>query len=117
MQFYNHYRLQLHVRTKTTFYPIYFVYISACKKTIQPFNSVSVLILASIQIFAVKDFCGCKGWTVNKCLKLNYMDGLETEKMRSVKGKLCSNISGFYTDLKYQDKEMYFPHLKMSKMS
>lgn len=80
MQFYNHYRLQLHVRTKTTFYPIYFVYISACKKTIQPFNSVSVLILASIQIFAVKDFCGCKGWTVNKCLKLNYMDGLETEK-------------------------------------
>lgn len=37
--------------------------------------------------------------------------------MRSVKGKLCSNISGFYTDLKYQDKKMYFPHLKMNKMS
>lgn len=39
---YNYYRLQLNVRTKTTFYPIYFVHIPSHKKLIQPFNSDSI---------------------------------------------------------------------------
>lgn len=88
MQLYNYYRLLINVRTKTTFYQIYFVYMPSCKKVIQLFNSVSILILASIQIFAVKVSCGWKGWTVNKCLKVNYMDGLERLESEKCKGKM-----------------------------
>lgn len=39
-------------------------------------------------IFAVKVSCGWKDWTVNKYLKLNYMDGLERlEIEEKYKGK------------------------------
>lgn len=65
--------------------------------------------MASIQIFAVKDFCGWKGWTVNKCLKLNYKDGLERLESEKCKGKtLLKYFTFLYRSETSGEKDVLF---------
>lgn len=45
------------------------------------------------------------------------MDGLEELDSEKCKGKTNLNISGSYSDLKHQENQIYFPYLRVNKMS